>query len=208
MAYRPHFQKPSSWHLKLWLFWIKLALILRAHYNEWGERSQLIRVKLQSSFCGVSSFLIKVENCEWEREILRENWWEVNWEKGWKREKLGREDHESGALQGKKGKALQQDKGKMRKLENGERKRKREMADAKKDALTRECDITKVVQVWGWWERMTVHRRWWNPDWPFHGSLWGVQLWMLSWVELCPSLPNFKVKVLTSRTSECDLTWR
>ena len=62
--------------------------------------------------------------------------------------KLGREeDHQSGALQGKKGKALQQEEGKMRKLENGERRRKREMADAKKDALTGECDIAKVVQV-------------------------------------------------------------
>lgn len=60
-------------------------------------------VKLQSSFCGVS-FLIKFESCEWEREILQENWWEVNWEKGWKKVKLGREeDHQSGALQGKRG---------------------------------------------------------------------------------------------------------
>ena len=33
------------------------------------------------------------------------------------------------------------------KLEKGERKGKRQMADAKEDALTGECDITKVVQV-------------------------------------------------------------
>lgn len=48
---------------------------------------------------------------------------------------------------GKEGKALQQEEGKVRKLEKGERRRKRETADAKKDALTGECDITKVVQA-------------------------------------------------------------
>lgn len=33
------------------------------------------------------------------------------------------------------------------KLEKGERRGKREMADAKEDALTGGCDVTKVVQV-------------------------------------------------------------